>query len=92
MNEVNLTETTQNLDNEEIQLLATMPLKKSDRLSPKGEKATLKFASWNINGIRAWLTNGGLKYIEEEQPDMICFQVKMIFFPVVCFDKILFRN
>jgi AP endonuclease-1 len=52
-----------------------MILKTSDRLSPKGEKATLKLASWNINGIRAWLTNGGSKYIEQEQPDMICFQV-----------------
>lgn len=52
-----------------------MTLKTSDRLSPKGEKANLKIASWNINGIRAWLTNGGLKYVEEEKPDMICFQV-----------------
>jgi AP endonuclease-1 len=54
-----------------------MTLKSSDRLSSKGGKATLKLASWNINGIRAWITNGGLKYIEQEQPDMICFQVKI---------------
>jgi AP endonuclease-1 len=52
-----------------------MTLKTSNRLSPKGEKATLKLASWNINGIRAWLTNGSLKYVEQEQPDIICFQV-----------------
>lgn len=54
----------------------TMTVKTSDRLSAKGEKATLKVVSWNINGVRAWLTNGGLKYIDEEQPDMICFQVE----------------
>jgi AP endonuclease-1 len=52
-----------------------MSLKTSDRLTSKGEKANIKVASWNINGIRAWLTNGGLKYIDQEQPDMICFQV-----------------
>lgn len=55
-----------------------MTLKSSDRLSSKGEKATMKIASWNINGIRAWLTNGGMKYVENEQPDMICFQVNSL--------------
>lgn len=55
-----------------------MTLKSSDRLSSKGEKANMKIASWNINGIRAWLNNGGSKYVEEEQPDMICFQVNSI--------------
>ncbi len=69
---------TQELDDDEdIQLPRTMTLKSSDRLSSKGGKATLKLASWNINGIRAWITNGGLKYIEQEQPDMICFQVEI---------------
>jgi AP endonuclease-1 len=70
-----------------------MILKTSDRLSPKGAKATLKLASWNINGIRAWLTNGGSKYIEQEQPDMICFQVyKMNIFLLLLnsFQMILF--
>ena len=57
-----------------------MTLKTSDRLSSKGEKCNVKIASWNINGIRAWLTNGGSKYVEQEQPDMICFQVSSIRF------------
>ena len=70
---------TQQLDEEEAQVPPTMTVKTSDRLSAKGEKATLKVVSWNINGIRAWLTNGGLKYIDEEQPDMICFQVENSF-------------
>jgi hypothetical protein len=54
-----------------------MTLKTSNRLSPKNDAATLKLASWNINGIRAWLTNGGLKYIEQEQPDAIGFHVQI---------------
>ena len=58
---------------------AAMTLQTSERVSCKGEKSTLKLASWNINGIRAWITNGGLKYIEKEQPDIICFQVKAAF-------------
>lgn len=55
-----------------------MTLKKSDRLSANGKSSTVKFASWNINGIRAWLNNGGLKYVEEEQPDIMCFQVEIL--------------
>lgn len=55
-----------------------MTLKTSTRLSPKGNKPTVKIASWNINGIRAWINGGGIKYIEQEQPDMICFQVQGI--------------
>lgn len=51
-----------------------MTLQTSDRLSCKGEQANLKIVSWNVNGIRGWLTNGGLEYIEKEQADIICFQ------------------
>ncbi|CAF0948270.1 unnamed protein product [Didymodactylos carnosus] len=52
----------------------TMILKTSDRLSAKNEKPTLKFVSWNVNGIRAWLKNNGLAYIQQEAPDIMCFQ------------------
>ena len=79
-NNIDSIDPTQELDNEEIQLPRTMTLKTSDRLSPKGNKATLKLVSWNINGIRGWLTNGGLKYIEREQPDIACFQVQIDFY------------
>jgi hypothetical protein len=68
-----------------------MTLKTSDRLSCKGEKATLKLASWNVNGIRAWLTNGGLKYIEKEQADIICFQVEFGFLSLLLTD-LVYRN
>jgi hypothetical protein len=61
-------------ENHEVKPSPAMTFQTSDRLSCKGEKANLKIVSWNINGIRAWLTNGGLKYIEQEQADIICFQ------------------
>ncbi len=63
--------TSDNMENTEVKQPA---LQTSDRLSCKGEKSNLKIVSWNVNGIRAWLTNGGLKYIENEQADIICFQ------------------
>jgi len=51
-----------------------MTLKTSDRRSCQGLESNLKIVSWNINGIRAWLTAGGSKYIEKEDPDIITFQ------------------
>ncbi|CAF1303272.1 unnamed protein product [Rotaria magnacalcarata] len=74
VNEINTVEANQDVDDEEIQLPTAMTLKTSDRLSSNGNKPTVKFASWNINGIRAWLAKDGLKYIEQEQPDIMCFQ------------------
>ncbi|XP_064404460.1 recombination repair protein 1-like [Halichondria panicea] len=35
---------------------------------------TNKFSSWNVNGIRAWIKNGGLEYIAREDPDIFCVQ------------------
>ena len=61
-------------ENQDVKPSPTMKLETSDRLSCKGEKSNLKIVSWNVNGIRAWLTNGGSKYIEREQADIICFQ------------------
>lgn len=63
-----------NEENHEVKPSMTMNFQTSDRLSCRGEKCNLKIVSWNINGIRAWLTNGGLKYLEREQADIICFQ------------------
>jgi AP endonuclease-1 len=34
----------------------------------------IKFSSWNVNGIRAWLKNGGFEYISHEAPDVFCVQ------------------
>ena len=68
---------TQEIDDEESTIATNVPmiLKHSTRLSSKEESSNLKIVSWNINGIRAWLTNGGLKYLDEEQADIVCFQV-----------------
>ena len=35
---------------------------------------TIKFISWNVNGIRAALNKGFLDFIEEHDPDIICIQ------------------
>ena len=34
----------------------------------------LKLISWNVNGIRACLNKGMLKFIKEEDPDILCLQ------------------
>lgn len=34
----------------------------------------MKFISWNVNGIRAALKNGFLKFLSDSEPDMICLQ------------------
>lgn len=38
------------------------------------KKWNFKISSWNVAGIRAWINKGGLTYVEEEKPDVICFQ------------------
>ncbi|EUB64165.1 DNA-(apurinic or apyrimidinic site) lyase [Echinococcus granulosus] len=34
----------------------------------------MKIASWNVNGLRAWIKNGGLDYLQSEAPDVLCIQ------------------
>lgn len=34
----------------------------------------LKISSWNVAGLRSWLTKDGLKYITHEKPDILCLQ------------------
>ncbi len=34
----------------------------------------MKLLSWNVNGIRAVMKNGFMRYIENEHADIICFQ------------------
>ena len=78
---IETTDEDHNIENKIEQSMKEIIINTSDRLSCQGKRATLKFVSWNINGIRAWLTNHGLNYIEKEQPDIICFQVKI---PLKC--------
>ncbi|XP_003744372.1 DNA-(apurinic or apyrimidinic site) lyase [Galendromus occidentalis] len=42
--------------------------------SDYGRKGSWKIVTWNVNGIRSWLKNGGLEYIEEEDADVYCLQ------------------
>lgn len=37
-------------------------------------KETMKIISWNINGIRAVMKKGFLKYLAAEKPDVLCLQ------------------
>ncbi|XP_064628461.1 DNA repair nuclease/redox regulator APEX1-like [Lineus longissimus] len=46
----------------------------SDAKTEDGKKWNLKIASWNINGIRAWVEKEGYNYIKVEEPDIIGFQ------------------
>ncbi|XP_059051364.1 DNA-(apurinic or apyrimidinic site) endonuclease [Achroia grisella] len=40
----------------------------------QGKDWNYKIASWNVDGIRAWLSKGGLDYIQHEKPDILCLQ------------------
>lgn len=42
--------------------------------SASGQAPNFKIASWNINGIRAWLDKDGLSYLKAEKPDVLCVQ------------------
>ncbi|KAK7108330.1 hypothetical protein V1264_016084 [Littorina saxatilis] len=33
-----------------------------------------KIASWNVNGVRAWMNKDGLSYLSQEKPDILCIQ------------------
>ncbi|KAL3881871.1 hypothetical protein ACJMK2_028262 [Sinanodonta woodiana] len=39
-----------------------------------GRSPNIKIASWNINGIRAWVKKDGMSYLKNEKPDILCVQ------------------
>ncbi|XP_063997355.1 DNA-(apurinic or apyrimidinic site) endonuclease [Pogoniulus pusillus] len=39
-----------------------------------GRRWTLKVASWNVDGLRAWVRKGGLEWVQAEAPDVLCLQ------------------
>ncbi|CAM6031415.1 unnamed protein product, partial [Sphagnum compactum] len=41
---------------------------------PNNKTFNFKISSWNVAGIRAWFTKGGLEFIEHEKPDIFCLQ------------------
>ncbi|THD22641.1 DNA-(apurinic or apyrimidinic site) lyase [Fasciola hepatica] len=42
--------------------------------SPDIKPWNVKLASWNVNGLRAWIKAGGQKYVIEESPDIFAVQ------------------
>ncbi|XP_041972983.1 DNA-(apurinic or apyrimidinic site) endonuclease-like [Aricia agestis] len=40
----------------------------------QGKEWNFKICTWNVDGIRAWLSKGGLDYIKYEKPDILCLQ------------------
>ncbi|CAG5122321.1 unnamed protein product [Candidula unifasciata] len=42
--------------------------------TPDGRESNFKIASWNVNGLRAWLEKDGVSYIKAENPDVMCIQ------------------
>ena len=35
---------------------------------------SIKIASWNVNGVRSWVSKNGLEYLSEYQPDILMLQ------------------
>lgn len=42
--------------------------------SSQGKEWNFKIASWNVDGVRAWMGKGGLDFIKYEKPDILCLQ------------------
>ncbi|XP_068026885.1 DNA repair nuclease/redox regulator APEX1 [Melanerpes formicivorus] len=43
-------------------------------LTAGGRRWTFKVASWNVDGLRAWVKKGGLEWVKAEAPDVLCLQ------------------
>lgn len=44
------------------------------KVNALGEKYNLKISTWNVDGLRAWLKKGGLEFLSQENPDILCLQ------------------
>lgn len=40
----------------------------------EGQKPNLKISCWNIGGLKSWIKKDCLKYLEYEDPDILCVQ------------------
>ncbi|KAM6288751.1 DNA repair nuclease/redox regulator APEX1 [Aegotheles albertisi] len=43
-------------------------------VTSQGQRYSLKVTSWNVDGLRAWVRKGGLQWVQEEAPDVLCLQ------------------
>ncbi|RNA22289.1 DNA-(apurinic or apyrimidinic site) lyase-like [Brachionus plicatilis] len=71
--EENSTGTTPLVDNL-ISLKDIIDCKNEFKESSNEKEWNFKIASWNINGLRAWIKKGGINYLEAEDPDIFCLQ------------------
>ncbi|XP_014672642.1 PREDICTED: DNA-(apurinic or apyrimidinic site) lyase-like [Priapulus caudatus] len=46
----------------------------SEATCEDGRRWNFKVASWNVNGLRAWIEKGGLDYLRKENPDVFFLQ------------------
>jgi len=44
------------------------------RSRPKDIFSAMKIITWNVNGLRAAINKGSLKWVWEQQPDVLCLQ------------------
>lgn len=42
--------------------------------APGGKRVGMRLVSWNVAGLRAWLRKGGLQWVQDEAPDVLCLQ------------------
>lgn len=56
----------------------------NNKTNSQGEFHNFKIASWNVGGLRAWMRKGGFEYIDHENPDVMCLQVKFVRVYYVC--------
>lgn len=52
------------------------------KFAPLGDKEDMKLVTWNVSGLRAALKKGFPRYIDAENPDVICLQEIKINEPV----------
>ncbi|CAB3228729.1 unnamed protein product [Arctia plantaginis] len=43
-------------------------------VNTNGKQWNFKISSWNVGGIRAWLSKGCVDYLKYEKPDILCLQ------------------
>uniref|UniRef100_A0A8V5GGK8 exodeoxyribonuclease III n=1 Tax=Melopsittacus undulatus TaxID=13146 RepID=A0A8V5GGK8_MELUD len=43
-------------------------------VAPSGKRVGMRLVSWNVAGLRAWLRKGGLKWVQDAAPDVLCLQ------------------
>ncbi|XP_061211610.1 DNA-(apurinic or apyrimidinic site) endonuclease-like [Neopsephotus bourkii] len=43
-------------------------------VAPSGKRVGMRLVTWNVAGLRGWLRKGGLQWVQEQAPDVLCLQ------------------